>query len=327
MKFSRRSFLHVTAGAAALPVTRRLARAESYPARPITMNVPFAAGGPTDAVARIVAEGMRPSLGQVVIIENVAGADGTIGVGRVARAVPDGYTLSVGQIGSHVLNGAAYSLQYDLVKDFEPISLLTSNPYILVANKTLPPTNLNELLAWIKTNEPKASVGVASTTQRLIVAYFQTMTGTRLLEIPYRGAAPALQDVMAGNIALVFDQPSNSLPQLRAGNTKAFGVTSKKRLAALPEIPSLDEAGLAGFDISAWNAVWAPRGTPKDIIARLNAAVMASLANSDVRQRLADLGQEITPRERQTPEALGALQKAEIEKWWPIMKAANIRSE
>lgn len=327
MKFSRRSFLHVTAGAAALPVTRRLARAESYPARPITMNVPFAAGGPTDAVARIVAEGMRPSLGQVVIIENVAGADGTIGVGRVARAVPDGYTLSVGQIGSHVLNGAAYSLQYDLVKDFEPISLLTSNPYILVANKTLPPTNLNELLAWIKANEPKASVGVASTTQRLIVAYFQTMTGTRLLEIPYRGAAPALQDVMAGNIALVFDQPSNSLPQLRAGNTKAFGVTSKKRLAALAEIPSLDEAGLAGFDISAWNAVWAPRGTPKDIIARLNAAVMASLANSDVRQRLADLGQEITPRERQTPEALGALQKAEIEKWWPIMKAANIRSE
>ena len=291
------------------------------------MNVPFAAGGPTDAVARIVAEGMRPSLGQVVIIENVAGADGTIGVGRVARAVPDGYTLSVGQIGSHVLNGAAYSLQYDLVKDFEPISLLTSNPYILVANKTLPPTNLNELLAWIKANEPKASVGVASTTQRLIVAYFQTMTGTRLLEIPYRGAAPALQDVMAGNIALVFDQPSNSLPQLRAGNTKAFGVTSKKRLAALAEIPSLDEAGLAGFDISAWNAVWAPRGTPKDIIARLNAAVMASLANSDVRQRLADLGQEITPRERQTPEALGALQKAEIEKWWPIMKAANIRSE
>jgi tripartite-type tricarboxylate transporter receptor subunit TctC len=291
------------------------------------MNVPFAAGGPMDAVARIVAEGMRAALGQAVIIENVTGADGTIGVGRVARAAPDGYTLSVGQIGTHVLNGAAYSLRYDVVKDFEPISLLSSNPYILVANKALPATNLNELLVWIKANENKASVGVASTTQRLIVAYFQTMTGTRLLEIPYRGAAPALQDVIAGNVAIVFDQPSNSLQQLRAGNTKAFGVTSKKRLFALPNIPSMDEAGLAGFDITGWNALWAPRGTPKDVLATLNAAVVASLANSSVRQRLTDLGQEIPPLEQQTPDALSKFQEAEIKKWWPIMRAANIRGE
>lgn len=327
MKLHRRRFLHLTMTAGVLPATSSLSWAEAYPSRPITLNVPFTAGGPTDAVARIVAEGMRASLGQTVVIENVAGADGSIGVGRVARAAPDGYTLSLGPLGTHVLNGAAYSLQYDLVKDFEPISLLTSNPYILVTNKTLPPRNFKELLDWIKANEGKASVGVASTTQRVIVAYFQAMTGTRLLEIPYRGAAQALQDVIAGNIAVVFDQPSNSLPQLRAGNTKAFGVTSKKRLAALPEIPTLDEAGLAGFDISAWNAVWAPKGTPKDIIVRLNAAVVASLADPGVRQRLADLGQEIPPREQQSPESLGAFQKAEIEKWWPIMKAANIKNE
>jgi tripartite-type tricarboxylate transporter receptor subunit TctC len=270
---------------------------------------------------------MRVSLGQPVIIEDVAGADGTIGVGRVARAAPDGYTLSVGQLGTHVLNGAAYSLQYDLLKDFEPISLLTSNPYILVTKATLPPKDLKQLIAWIKVNEGKASVGVASTTQRLVAAYFENLTDTKLLIVPYRGAAPALQDVLAGNIVMTFDQPSNSLQQLRAGNTKAFGVTSKTRLAALPEIPTLDEAGLTGFDLSVWNAVWAPKATPKAVIARLNAAVVDALADSTVRARLAELGQEIPPRDQQTPEALGAFQRSEAEKWWPIMKAANIREE
>ncbi len=291
------------------------------------MIVPFAAGGPTDVVARVVADGMKASLGQTVIIENVAGADGTLGVGRAARAAPDGYTLSVGQLGTHVLNGAVYSLRYDLVKDFEPISLLSSNPYILVTNKTSPAKDLRELIAWAKSNEDKASVGVASTTHRLVVAYFQNMTGTKLLIVPYRGAAPALQGVIAGDIAMVFDQPSNSLPQIRAGNTKAFGVTSKKRLTALPEVPTLDEAGLAGFDLSVWNAVWAPRGTPKDITTKLNAAVAASLADSGVRQRLADIEQEIPELSQQTPEALATYQKAEIDKWWPIVKAAGIKVE
>jgi tripartite-type tricarboxylate transporter receptor subunit TctC len=312
---------------AALPATSRFGWAQAYPSRPVTMIVPFAAGGPTDVVARVVAEGMKTSLGQTIIIENVAGADGTLGVGRAARAAPDGYTLSVGQLGTHVLNGAVYSLRYDLVKDFEPISLLSSNPYILVTNKTSPAKDLRELIAWAKSNEDKASVGVASTTHRLVAAYFQNMTGTKLLIVPYRGAAPALQGVIAGDIAMLFDQPSNSLPQLRAGNTKAYGVTSKKRLTSLPEIPTLDEAGLAGFDLSVWNAVWAPRGTPKDIITKVNAAVAASLADAGVRQRLADIEQEIPELSQQTSEALAVYQKAEIDKWWPIVKAAGIKVE
>jgi len=327
MKFHRRRFLHLAMTAGALPVTSGFGWAQAYPSRPITMIVPFTAGGPTDVVARIVAEGMKASLGQTVIIENVAGADGTIGVGRAARAAPDGYTLSAGQLGTHVLNGAVYSLQYDLVKDFEPISLLGSNAYILITNKTFPAKDLKELIAWAKSNEDKASVGVASTTQRLLAAYFQNMTGTKLLIVPYRGAAQALQGAVAGEIAMVFDQSSSSLQQLRAGNTRAYGVTSKTRLAAAPEIPTLDEAGLTGFDLSVWTAVWAPRGTPKEVIAKVNAAVAASLADSGVRQRLADVGLEIPPQNQQTPEVLAAYQKAEIEKWWPIVKAAGIKVE
>jgi tripartite-type tricarboxylate transporter receptor subunit TctC len=327
VRLHRRRFLHLTMTAGALAATSSFGWAQAYPSRPITMIVPFTAGGPTDVVARIVAEGMKASLGQTVIIENVAGADGTIGVGRAARAAPDGYTLSAGQLGTHVLNGAVYSLQYDLVKDFEPISLLGSNAYILITNKTFPAKDLRELLAWAKSNEEKASVGVASTTQRLLAFYFQNMTGTKLLMVPYRGAAQALLGVVAGDVAMVFDQPSSSLQQLRAGSTKAYGVTSKARLAVLPEIPTLDEAGLTGFDLSVWNAVWAPRGTPKDVIAKVNAAIAASLADSGVRQRLADVGQEIPPQNQQTPEVLAAYQKAEIEKWWPIVKTAGIKVE
>jgi tripartite-type tricarboxylate transporter receptor subunit TctC len=315
----------MTAGA--LPASSRFGWAQAYPSRPITMIVPFSAGGPTDVVMRIVAEGMKASLGQTIIIENVAGADGTIGVGRAARAAPDGYTLSAGQLGTHVLNGAIYSLRYNLVEDFEPISLLGSNAYILITNKTFPAKDLRELIAWAKSNEDKASVGVASTTQRLLAFYFQNLSGTKLLFVPYRGAAQVLQGVVAGEIAMAFDQPSSSLQQLRAGNTRAYGVTSKARLATLPEIPTLDEAGLTGFDLSGWNAVWAPRGTPKDVIAKVNAAVAASLADPGVRQRLADLGQEIAPQNQQTPEALAAYQKAEIEKWWPIVKASGIKVE
>jgi len=327
MKLHRRQFLRLTMTAGALPATSRLSWAQDYPSRPVTMIVPFSAGGPTDVVARIVAEGMKASLGQTVIIENVAGADGTIGVGRAVRAAPDGYTLSAGQLGTHVLNGAVYSLSYDLIKDFEPISLLGSNAYVLVTNSAFPARNLGELLAWVKSNEDKATIGVASTTQRLLASYFQTMTGTKLLMVPYRGAAPALQAAVAGEVAMVFDQPSTTLQQLRAGNTTAYGVTTKTRAAALPEIPTLDEAGLTGFDLTVWNAVWVPRGTPKEIIAKVNAAVVASLADPGIRQKLDAVGQEVFPQAQQTPEVLAAYQKAEIEKWWPIVKAAGIKVE
>jgi len=327
MLISRRESLQIAASILAMPLVSRVAGAQAFPSRAITLNVPFAAGGPTDVVARIIAERMRVSLGQTLIVENTAGADGTIGVGRVARAAPDGYTLSVGQWGTHVLNGAAYSLQYDVLKDFEPVALLTSNPYILVTNKSAQAKDLKALVTWIKESDGKVTVGIASMAQRVCAVYFQNLTDTKLQYVPYRGAGPALQDVVAGNIDLVFDQPSNSLQQLRAGNTKAYAVTSKKRLASLPDTPSLDEAGVTGFDISVWNAIWAPKATPKDVIARLNVAVVDALADANVRTRLAELGQELPVRNQQTPGALAAFQKAEIEKWWPIIKAANIKPE
>jgi tripartite-type tricarboxylate transporter receptor subunit TctC len=327
MKLPRRQFLQLTMGAAALSTASRRGWAQAYPARPITIIVPFAAGGPTDTVARIVAARMRESLGQSVIIENVAGADGTIGVARAARASPDGYTLSAGQWGTHVLNGAAYTLQYDVLKDFEPIALLTSNPYILVGKKGLPAKNLQELLAWVKANDGKVTAGIGSMGSRVCTVYFEKMTGARVVIVPYRGAAPALQDVLAGTTDLIFDQPSNSLPNLRAGNTKAYGVTSKVRMPDLPDIPTLIEAGLDGFEISIWNAIWAPKSTPKEVVARLNAAIVDALANPDVRARLIELGQELPPREQQTPEALATLQKAEIAKWWPIVKEAGIKPD
>jgi tripartite-type tricarboxylate transporter receptor subunit TctC len=310
--------------AAALAASLSGASAQTYPARPITMIVPFAAGGPTDRIARIVAEGMRPTLGQPIVIEDVSGASGTIGVGRAVRAAPDGYTLSAGMWATHVLNGAVFALPYDLLTDLEPIALLTSNPQLIVARNGVPANNLKELIAWLKANPGKASQGTAGAGTRVAGAFFQTLSGTTFAFVPYRGSAPAMQDLIGGQIDLMFDQVSNSLAQVRAGNIKGFAVTAKTRLALAPEIPSVDEAGLPGFYTSLWNAIWAPKGTPKEIIAKLHAAVVASLADPTVRAKLIELGQEIPPPEQQTPEALGAYQKAEIEKWWPIIKAAGI---
>jgi tripartite-type tricarboxylate transporter receptor subunit TctC len=300
-----------------------------YPSRPITMIVPFAAGGPTDTIARILAEHMRVSLGQPVILENVAGAAGSIGVGRVARAAGDGYTLVIGVWGTHVLNGAIYPLQYDLLKDFEPISLLASNPMVIVAKKVMPAKDLMELIAWLKANPDKASAGTTGTggASHVAAILFQKETGTRFQFVPYRGLAPAMQDLVAGQIDMMIDNPATSLPQARAGTIKAYATTAKARLAAAPDIPTADEAGLPGFNVLQWTALWAPKGTSKDIIAKLNEAVVESLADKNVLVRLADLGQSVAPRDQQTPESLGAYQKAEIEKWWPIIKAANIKGE
>jgi tripartite-type tricarboxylate transporter receptor subunit TctC len=304
------------------------ASAQTYPTRTITMNVPFAAGGPTDTIARIVAQRMQPALGQTIVIENVTGADGSIGVGRAARSAPDGYTLSVGQWSTHVLNGAAYALPYDVLNDFAPVALLASNPLVIVTYKRLPPNDLGELVEWLKANPDQAILGVGSMSHRVSGVYFQNLTGARLTMVPYRGAAPAMQDMMAGQIQLMFDQAATSLPLVRSGSIKPYAITARERLEAAPSIPSVDEAGLPGFHISVWTALWAPRATPKAAIDKINAAAVEALADAAVRKRLIDeLGQSIPPREQQTPEALGVYQRAEIEKWWPIIKAANIRGE
>lgn len=306
------------------------ATAQGYPSRPITMIVPYGAGGPTDTIGRIVAEGMRAFLGQPVVIENVTGASGVIGVGRAARAPGDGYTLSLGGWPSHVLNSAIFTVDYDVLKDFEPVSPLVSEPLLIVAKQAMPASDLKELVAWLKANPGKASLGTTGSGGALHVAgvLFQRDTGTRLQAIPYRGgAAPAVQDLVAGQIDMMIDLTASSLPQIRSGKIKAYAVTAKNRLAAAPDIPTTDEAGLAGFHILNWHGLWVPRGTPKDVTAKIAAAVENSLDNPAARRRLADLGQEIFPRSQQTPEALALLQNAEIEKWWPLIKSAGIKAD
>jgi tripartite-type tricarboxylate transporter receptor subunit TctC len=305
------------------------ASAQTYPARPITMIVPLAPGGSTDVIARIMAEGMRASLGQPVIVENVTGAGGTIGVGRLARSAPDGYTFGIGQWGTNVANGAVYALQYDLMKDFEPIALISTQPFLVVARKTMPANNLSELIAWLKANSEKASQGNSGvgTPSHVGGIFFQNAIGTRIQMVPYRSAGLSMQDLVAGNIDITLDTPAVSMPQVRGGNIKAYAVTAKSRIAIAPEIPTTDEAGLPGFYFSFWHALWAPKGTPKDIVAKLNGAATAALADQAIRQKLVDLAQEIFPREQLTPEALAAFQQAEINKWWPVIKAAGIKAE
>src|SRR5438874_9547316 len=303
------------------------AQAQTYPSRPITLVVPFPPGGSTDAAARIMAERMRATLGQSVVIENVGGAGGSIGVGRVARAAPDGYTLDVGQWDTHVGNGATFPLSYDVVRDFEPVALLSSNPFLILAKKTMPADELKGLIAWLKANPARASQAIPTAGSHVAGLLFQKETGTRFAFVPYRGGGPAMQDLVAGQIDLMIIQAAVALPQVRAGAIKAYAVTASTRFAAAPDIPTVDEAGLPGIHISGWFALFAPKGTPKPVIGKLNAAVVEALDDAVVRARLATLGQEIFPREQQTPEALAAYHKTEIEKWWPIIKAANIKGE
>ena len=305
------------------------AAAQVYPSRPITIVVPFAAGGPNDTFARILAERMRGSLGQPVLIENIGGAGGTIGVGRVARATGDGYTLSFGSLSSHVLNGAFFNLPYDVVNDFEPIAMAVDGPQILVARKNFPANDLKEFIAWLKANPDKATMGHPGSGSAAHVggAFMQKETGTRFQFVPYRGGGPAMQDVISGQIDFTMTVASNSLPQIRSGLIKPYAVMGKSRLTAAPDIPTVDEAGVHGVYSSVWFALWAPKGTPKDIVGKLNAAVVEALADPAVQARLHDLGQEIPPRQQQSPEYLGALHKAEVEKWWPIVKAAGIKGE
>ena len=329
MKLHRRSVLRLAAGAAALPVASRTAWAQAYPSRQITMIVPFAAGGPADTVARVMAERMRGSLGQTVVIENVAGAGGSIGVGRIARATPDGYTFGMGISSTQVVNPVIYSLPYDVQTDFEPIALLASNPHFIVAKKANPANDLKEFIAWLKANPDKATAGTAGngSPPHLGAVFFQHASGTRFGFVPYRGGGPAMQDLVAGQIDLMIDAPATVLPQLRAGAIKVHALAAKSRIASAPTVPTTDEAGLPGFHFSAWFALFAPKGTPKPIIDRLNDAAVESLADSGVRGRLAEFGLDIYPREQQTPQAVTALQKTEIETWWPIIKAAKIKGD
>jgi tripartite-type tricarboxylate transporter receptor subunit TctC len=302
------------------------AAAETYPTRPITMIVPFPAGGPTDAPARVIAERMAKSLGQPVVIENFGGAQGSIGTERAARSTPDGYTIILGVTGTQVMNGALYSLPYDVLNDFAPISPLVTTPLVLYAKKSMPAKDLLELIDWLKTNPDKASAGYASLTFQVINVFFEKETGTHFALIPYRGSAPGMQDLLAGQIDLYFTTPAE-LSLARAGSIKAYAVTSDTRLALAPDIPTFAETGLPSLSFSNWYGLFAPKGTPRDIIDKLDAAAVETLADPAVRSRLTDLGMDFFPRERQTPEALGMLVRADVGKWWPIIKQAGIKGE
>jgi tripartite-type tricarboxylate transporter receptor subunit TctC len=303
------------------------ALAENFPSHPITVIVPFSAGGPSDAMMRIMAERMKVTLGEPLLIENVTGAGGSLGVGRTVRSPPDGYTIGFGHLGTNVANGVIYKLGYDLVSDLEPVVLLPSNPMIIVSKNAVPAKSLGELLAWLKARPIPATAGTAGagSGSHIGALYFESVTGIKLQYVPYRGTAPAMTDLIAGQIDLIVDQTSNSISQVRAGAIRAYAVTDTKRIESAPDIPTTDEAGLAGFHMTLWSGLWVPKNTPKDIVAKLNAAAVDALNDPAVRKQLENLGLQMPPSDRLSPEALGSWQKAEIAKWWPMLKAANIK--
>lgn len=303
--------------------------AQTYPSRPITMVVALPAGGGVDALARVLADHMRITLGQPIVVENMGGAGGTLSVGRIVRSAPDGYTIGMGTLGQYVISGAVYPVPFDMLTDLSPIALLPNVPYWLVGKKTLPPNTLQELISHLKANPDKlsaASVGTASL-GRFCGMFLQQRTGTSYQFVPYRGGAPALQDLVAGQIDLSCDLAANSLAQVRSGNVKAYAVMAKSRWFAAPDVPTTDEAGVPGLYVTTWHGFWAPKGTPEDVVAKLNAAANAAMADPGVRQRIADLGMDLPPAELQTPRAFAAFHKTEIEKWFPIVKAAGVKPE
>ena len=301
--------------------------AQNFPSRPVTIVVPFSAGGPSDAMARILAERMKVSLGEAVLVENVTGAGGSLGVGRALRSAPDGYTISFGHLGTHVANGAIYKLGYDLVADLEPVALLPSNPMIIVSKNAVPAKSLKELLDWLKARATPATAGTAGAGSGSHIAglYFENITGIKLQYVPYRGTGPAMNDLVAGQIDMIVDQTSNSIQQVRAGNIRAYAITDAKRVESAADIPTVDEAGLPGFHMTLWSGMWVPKGTPPDIVARLNAAAVDALNDPAARKQLENLGLQMPPKDMLSPQALGDWQKAEIAKWWPMIKAANVK--
>jgi tripartite-type tricarboxylate transporter receptor subunit TctC len=325
-----RKAMKLTSVFAALAVAASCAThafAQAYPSHPITIIVPFPAGGPSDTLARILGERMRISLGQPVVVETVTGAGASIGVVRAAQSAPDGYTLSIGNWTSHVGAGAMYPAAHDALLDLQPIARISATPLMIVGKNALPPQNAGELIAWLKANPDKASAATvgAGSGAHVCLLYFAQKTGTSFQLVPYRGGAPVMQDLVAGQIDMFCAEASQTLSFLRSGAMKAFAIMSKERWPGAPEVPTMDEVGVPGMYISFWNGLWAPKGTPTEIVARLNAAVVDTLADPTVRQRLTELGHVIATREEQTPQALGAFHKAEIEKWWPLIKAANIK--
>ena len=321
--------LALTLGAMLLAPGAALAQTVPYPVRPITMIVPASAGGPTDTIGRILSERMGVSLGQSVIIENIGGASGTIGTGRLARSPPDGYTIGLGGWNHYVVSGALYPQSANPLTEFEPVGQIATGPMLIFARKDNPANNLREFIAWLKGQPDGLTFGTGGlgSPPHMSGLLFEKSVGKHFQYIPYRGGAPALQDLVAGHIDLMFEQASGSMGHVRGGLIKVFAVTSKTRLAAAPDVPTADEAGLPGFLVSIWHGMWVPKGTPKDIIAKLNAAIADALADATVQKKLAEIGQELPPADQRSPDALAAFHKAECDKWWPIVREANIKPE